>query len=497
MAIDPDLRRTRARQVGLLMQAYRRAHVPNGGRRGLSQEGLLDLMGQVDHSYLNRYDRSTVSRWESGATLPTKERLEVFGRALDLSPDEVDGLLSLAGLDTYATVGPIAEIQTTPGPSDISDIEEAPTADAPDPAGGGDVAEDSGGTYTSSHTRFAMRYVWSRFALPGSVVALAGYFTATLGWDSPLMLAIYVGGALCGLTAQGLWRLRRSDDIGDLLFVTVFFLLSVYLLQAPLTYLDTYGLYSIGSLAGTSIPFTLSLIMNLFVATMAGLMFVRLRIWQHSSRSGEKSIYGRAAWIVLPPVAFVYAFILLFANIGLWIAGLGLFTLLAGIVAALLVLRDRDGSIGEWDRKFLICITVAVVTILATLGVVAILVSFSHPSSYPDTALALFYSWEKDFDALGYPADEYHERSRLSTAWASLITLAYMVIVVGGKLIVTTYRLDGGDSAMPSAAAVVTDRTQPQRPLRLTRNDLRHWAGCVVGLRIFGRRSGRTRFLSS
>ena len=102
----------------------------------------------------------------------------------------------------------------------------------------------------------------------------------------------------------------------------MFFLLSVYLLQAPLTYLDIYGLYSLGNLAGTSIPFTLSLIMNLFVAAMAGLMFVRLRIWQYSSRSGEKSVYSRAAWIVLPPVAFVYAFILVFANIGLWIAGL-------------------------------------------------------------------------------------------------------------------------------------------------------------------------------
>ena len=312
------------------------------------------------------------------------------------------------------------------------------------------------------------------------------------------MLAIYVGGALCGLTAQGLWRLRRSDDLGDLLFVTVFFLLSMYLLQAPLTYLDIYGLYSLGSLAGTSIPFTLSLIMNLFVAAMAGLMFVRLRIWQYSSRSAEKrSIYGRAAWIVLPPVTFVYAFILLFADIGLWIAGLGLFTLLAGIVVTLLVLRDKDVSIGGWDRKFLLCTTVAVVIILAALGVVAILVSYAQPSSYPDTALGLFYSWEKDFDALGYPADEYHERSSLAAAWASLITLAYMVVVIGGKLIVTIYRLDDGDSAMPSAAAVVTNRIQSQRPRRLSRSDLRHWAGCIVSLRIFRRRPGRPRFLSS
>ena len=476
------------------MQAYRRAYVPSSGRRGLSQEGLLDLMGQVDSRYLDRYDRSTVSRWESGDILPKTQRIQVFGEALSLSESEIDGLLSLAGLDAYPTVSPITETQTAPGASDISDIEDARYAG---PRGDGDVVEDSDETHTSSHTGYALRYVWSRFVLPGSFVALVGYFIATLGWNSPLMMAIYVGGSLSGLTAHGLWRLRKSDDLGDLLFVTVFFLLSVYLLQAPLTYLDIYGLYSLGSLAGTSIPFTLSLIMNLFVATMAGLMFVRLRIWQNSSRSDEKNIYGRAAWIVLPPMAFVYAFILVFANIGLWIAGLGLFTLLAGIVATLVVLRDKDVSIGEWDRKFLLCTAVALVTILAALGVVAILVSYAQPSSYPDTALGLFSSWEKDFDALGYSADEYHERSRLAAAWASLITLAYMVVVVGGKLIVTIYRMDGGDSAMPMAAGVVTNRTQPQRPRSLSRSNLRYWAGCIVGLRIFRRRSGRTRSLSS
>lgn len=478
----------------MLMQAYRRSHAPEGTRRGVSQEGLLELMGQVDSRYLDRYDRSTVSRWESGDILPKTQRIRVFGEALGLAKAEIDGLLSLAGLDAYATVGPITEVQTTPGPSDISDIEEAMRR----PHGEGDVAEDSDETYTSSHTRFAMRYIWSRFVLPGSVVALAGYLMATLGWNSPFMLAIYVGGALCGLTAQGLWRLRRSDNLGDLMFTTVFFLLSVYLLQAPLTYMDIYDLYSLGNLAGTSIPFTLSLIMNLFVAAIAGLMFVRLRIWQYSSRSGEKNIYGRAAWIVLPPVAFVYAFILVFANIGLWIAGLGLFTMLAGVVVTLIVLRDKDVRIGEWDRKFLLCATTAVVIILAALGVAAILIAYAQSSSFPETEMGLFYSQEKDFDALGYSADEYPERSNLAAAWASLITLAYMVVVIGGKLIVTVNRLDGGDSAMPMAApagALVGDPAQRQAARR-SRFDLRYRAACFFGYRAFRLRGNWLRFPS-
>ena len=101
--------------------------------------------------------------------------------------------------------------------------------------------------------------------------------------------------------------MRRSDHVADLLFVTVFFLLSIHLLRAPLTRLDIYGLYNLGGFAGTSIPFTLSLIMNLLVATVAGLMFILLRRWQYSDPSGRKSVYSRATWIVVPPIAFVYA----------------------------------------------------------------------------------------------------------------------------------------------------------------------------------------------
>ena len=149
----------RARQVGLLMQAYRRSHAPEGVRKGVSQEGLLELMGQVDPRYLDRYDRSTVSRWESGDILPKTQRIQVFGEALGLSNAEIDGLLSLAGLDAYATVGPITDIRTTPRPSDISDIEEASPTDVRDPAGEGDASGNSDGTCTSSHIRFAMRYV--------------------------------------------------------------------------------------------------------------------------------------------------------------------------------------------------------------------------------------------------------------------------------------------------------------------------------------------------
>ena len=69
------------------------------------------LWAQVDSSYAGRHDHSTVVRWESGAIYPTRERLEVFGRALALSPTEIDGLISLAGIDADAITSKAAETQ--------------------------------------------------------------------------------------------------------------------------------------------------------------------------------------------------------------------------------------------------------------------------------------------------------------------------------------------------------------------------------------------------
>ena len=104
------------------------------------------------------------------------------------------------------------------------------------------------------------------------------------------------------------------------------------------------------------------------------------------------------------PIALVYAFLLAFSNVGFWIVGLGLFTLLAGVFTALVVLRDRDVSVGEWDRKFLLCTAVAVTIVLSALGLAAILATYLQPSTYDVSEQGLFYSWTIDFDALGYPA---------------------------------------------------------------------------------------------
>ena len=173
----------------------------------------------------------------------------------------------------------------------------------------------------------------------------------------------------------------------------------------------------------------------------------------------------------------VYVCLLPFSNIGFWILGLCELGITAGAFTAMMVLRDESVSIGEWDKKFLLWVAVTMTIVLAALGVAATLLTFAEPSLLANSGKTVFYSWENNFGALGYPEGELVERYRHAVSLASLVLLAYMVFVVGGKLIVALYRLDDGDSpraaassGMPQPVAVSRESPQPRRRL-----DVRYW----------------------
>ena len=65
-----SIQRARAAQVGLLMRSYRESFSSGGGRRGLTQEALLERMGSVDSDYAERYSHATVSRWDPATPAP-------------------------------------------------------------------------------------------------------------------------------------------------------------------------------------------------------------------------------------------------------------------------------------------------------------------------------------------------------------------------------------------------------------------------------------------
>ena len=275
--MDRETRKLRAKQVGMLMRAYRLGYSMQGQDGRLSQTDLIGLMAEQNEAYCENYDHSTVSRWERGVTLPTQEHLEVFGQALKLSPVEVDGLITLAGLNEANRYTPngtqsVGEVLSTP--------DEAATS-APALHSYENVTVVAA-ECSSFDTREALQYVVSHFLIPGSSIGLAGYIVASYNWSAPWLFGVYVGLVLSLITFQGFLRMRRSGSLQELLFITVFFLLSVPLLYGPLTYMGPYGLYAIGNFAGTTIPFTLSMLVNLLIALVSALLFAYLSKWQYS-----------------------------------------------------------------------------------------------------------------------------------------------------------------------------------------------------------------------
>ena len=432
-----DVQRARAAQVGQLMRSYRESFAQGGGRRGLTQEALLERMGSVDSDYAERYSHATVSRWESGGTRPTLQRLKVFGQALRLSKTEVAGLVLLAGLapDFRTALGHVSGSNGANG-----------NVATPGPASGPGVVGIAGAwaaESTPSILRCALRFVLLR-VLPLGTAVVGGYALSFYGWNNAWMPTAYVVFVLGIVLAQGFQLPDRDAPLREFYWVSLFFLLTTPLLQFASIHMDHYNFHIVGDLAGSQIPYMLALLTNLVIASTAGLMFQLLWRWQYSDDSGESSALRRAATVALPPVILVYAVVVVITNISVSIQLAILLPVLAAVFTALLVLRDPAFNPSERDRLFLLSTTSVLAMISDALGIVAILAIYLSPSM--PSVLAdhnLLRSWEIDLAALGFTREEALDRLNLGYLWHAIWVFAYMFFVVGGRLMVSIYRLDG------------------------------------------------------
>ena len=435
---ERDVQRARAVQVGQLMRSYRESFAREGGRRGLTQEALLERMGLVDSNYVERYSHATVSRWESGGTLPTLQRLKVFGQALNLSQTDVAGLILLAGLapDFPTALGHVSGSHgangnvVAPGP-------------ASDPGGGG-IAGALRAEGASSVLGCALRFVLLRI-LPLGMAIVGGYALSIYGWNNVWMPAAYVVFALGIVLAQGFLLPDRGAPMREFFWVSLFFLLTTPLLQFASIHMDHYNFHTIGDLTGTQMPYVLALLTNLVIAGAAGLMFQLLWRWQYSGDSGESSALRRAASVAVPPVILVYAVVVVITNISVSIQLAVLLPVVAAVFTTLLVLRDPAFNPSERDRLYLLSATSVLAIVSTALGIVAILAIYLSPNL--PSVLAdhnLLRSWEIDLAALGFTREEALNQMNVGYVWHAIWVLAYMFFVVGGRLIVSVYRIDGG-----------------------------------------------------
>ncbi len=442
--LDRDTQRSRSIQVGILMKAYREAFSKENGTRGLTQEELLRRMAAVDTEYVDHSSHTMVSRWESGTTRPNRQRIEVFGKALNLSDAEVDGLMTLAGFKNGAAARPDHVEEGSPSVTvNRVETDAAPAAPVTKPHSSARVV-DTLGIYE------ALRFSVLSCLLPGLVIFASGYILMAAGLMDPWLPIVYVVSIMSLMLAYKFMRMRGPDALGEFLSVSLFFLLSVKLLPSALTRMDIYGFYTLGEFAVKPFPYMLALMVNLILSSTAALLFQLLRNWQYGSGRGAADPLRRAIVVVSPPAALAYVGVLVLSNIGVWTEfGLQL-AALSGVFIILLLLRDPAVDPPERDRRFFLYVTVAVAMAMIIVGAVAVLAVYlapGLPSILPDHNL--LYSWDIDFDALGYPAEEAMDRLNMGYLWQNVCIYVYMVFVVGGSMIAEMYRFT--TRAVPTA----------------------------------------------
>ena len=441
--LDPEHRRLRAILVGRLIRSYRNDVRINGKR--LSQDGLLYLMVERGEEFAADLDRSSVSRWESGARLAPRGFLVAFGRSLNVPKPEMDRMLSLAGYESLGdeegraamlAAAQSIESQVQSLQSEVrSLIDSASRPDPPVDAYG--VAKD------------ALR----RMAPPGVYALVVGFILNALGLDGTLALLTYVLVALAIVIGQAVLRWLKPnrvcsehDHIVDLFFISLFFTTNASLLIGTLTKADHFGFYTFEAFRNTAMPFLATILAHLALSLAASVLFSVLWMRQYGSEE-RGGAFSRAVWITLPPLLLAYASIMVFTNLGAWMYFMVVFGILFGAFTIIVALNEPGMALRNVD--FVLKAAIVVITLLVSFGVVATLVAYLDPGiAITASELRIIPLKEISAEELGYTPDQGVEFLRLGTLWMSLANILYLVTVVGGYLLVTigrTTSLRGAD----------------------------------------------------
>ena len=448
MSLQRDLQRARFAQVGFVMRAYRESYVDASGRRGVSQEQLLQRMAEADGGEGARFSHATVSRWEAGSVRPSLDRMRTFGKALELSDTEVAGLILLAGLAPDFETAAEQIGMPVNGPAPVNDAEHDLTV-GDNPTEGAEVPHTDGAV---PPMRSALGLLAYR-VLPLAVFVVAlGYAFGAVGWSAPWMPVAYVCATVGVVLAQGLIRPDRTAGLRDFLWVSLFFVLAIPSLQFAFLDMDHYGFYRVGDLAGTHLPYMLALLVSLAAAGVSGVVFHTLSAWQNSTRGMTGSTISRAVWKVIPAVLASYAVVVVLSNVSVWIQSAVALAFIALVFIQMLVLRDPSVNPSQVQRRFLLHATFIAAFVCAILGLATILTIYllpDVPRVLPNHNLLVW--WEIDFDARGLTRQEALERLNPGYMWHALCMFLYMTLVVGGSVVTAVFRLSDGDDAGPDA----------------------------------------------
>ena len=430
------------------MRSYRESFIQKDGRRGLTQDELLRRMAATDDAYTQRYSHATVSRWESGQTRPDVHRIRVFGAALDLSATDVAGLILLAGL--ASDFGTASDLATTDDPAAIIESAKVDEEERLDR----DTQEDTTGESRGESTLRGLAVFAAFRTVPlGLGIAGLGFILSFLDWSDAFTPLAYVGLVLALVLFQGLVFPSRQVPLREFFWVSVFLLLTTPLIQFAPILMDHYNFYRLGDFAGTPAPYALALLLNLVLASLAGMIFHVQWKRQYLTVGDRSNAVRRAAWVVLPPLFLVYAIVVVITNLSVTVQLSILVPVLAAGFGSLLLMRDPTLNPGERERGVLFPIVAAAIAVSSVIGLATVIVIYASPdlpSILPDHNL--LSSWEINFDELGYTRNEALDRINMGYVLHAMCLFIYLLFVVGSRVLVDLYRI-GGDGLGASSTS--------------------------------------------
>ena len=297
-----------------------------------------------------------------------------------------------------------------------------------------------------------------RLAPPAVWILGAGFCLDAMGMNGTPALLAYLLIALAIAVGHGLLRWLNRDTerdererVVDLFFVSLFFTLNAPGLIGTFTKADHFGFYTIGAFTNTPMPFMLAMLVNLELALVASVIFSML--WSRRRKgSGGEGALSRAVWLTIPPLAFVFANVVLFTNLGAWMFFLATFGALFGAFTVLAALNESDTALRDVGLVFKAAI--AAVTLFAVLGFISSLVGFVDPGMALTSAeFRIIPLPEITAERLGYTPDEGVRLIAQGVLWMSLATTLYLVGVVGGYLALAIRRVSAApDISTPRPA---------------------------------------------
>lgn len=424
------------RQVGMVLRGYRQA-------AGLSQDGLRDVL--VDDSrYTGPRDRSTLSNYERGQTMPgegfLREFLAILGPVLEekgvkIDAMDLDHLLYIAGYSS--------QVET-----DVSDLRSnvKVVRDGQERLREG-VEGLSERVSSSLSIEERLKDAAVKMIPPALYVATVGYLIDALGLVRSWVIMAYVVvgfGIVVGTPLLRRLGTGRQDRVGDLFFVSAFLLMSSPLLQGAFTRMDHYGFHTLSELTGRAVPFMLAMVVNLVLSLVATAIFNVLRNWLAGENRSLRPIV-RALAATVPPVIFLYTNVLLFCNPGMWLYFSTTFATMGAGFVALLAFRDPYLRLDVHDT-WMVKATFALILTVAVFWAWGTFASYVQPSGvasgdhnllvFSDGNSAGFETVTPDYaERLGYPVSEYVSRTQFGMIWMSVATGLYLVVVLGSAVL--------------------------------------------------------------